>query len=483
MGLGQLVRRWGLALVLAATSLISWQAAETRDTDDVSFERVDYDQSLATSMLSARRIPRTIQAPVVDDRIRPSIQTLADGSPPDSCLLVQAGDRVLPPSLNVGRGLVPASNQKLLTTYVALVLLGPDFRYETTVEAPVAPVDGVIDGDLYLIGSGDPFLSTEEWWAQYEVTDGRFHTRLEDLADNIVDSGVTSITGQLVGDESLFDTVRLGPWDERLIAGKQSGPLSALTVNEGFVDWPTAYANSSRLRNETDNPPLHAASVLAQLLQERGVTIGGIGAGDAPDATITVASVASPPLSQIVTHVNSYSSNIGAELLLKRIGLVRAGTGTTTAGAATMIEVLAEQGVPTDDLIVDDGSGLAETNRLTCQALATVLSNAGPESPLADSLAIGGVRGSLLNRFVDTPAVGDVAAKTGTLNDAIALSGFVRSDTASDTYLTFAHVANSEFIITDESVRGLQEDFIIALTTYPGAPAIEDLSPLEPVAN
>ena len=483
MGLGQLVRRWGLALVLAATSLVSWQAAETRDTDDVSFERLDYEQSLATSMLSARRIPRTIQAPVVDDRIQPSIEKLAAGSPPDSCLLVQSDDRVLLPSLNVSRGLVPASNQKVLTTYVALVLLGPDFRYETTVEAPVAPVDGVIDGNLYLIGSGDPFLSTEEWWTQYEIVDDRFHTRLEDLADNIVDSGVTSITGQLVGDESLFDTIRLGPWDERLIAGKQSGPLSALTVNEGFVDWPAVYASSSRLRSESADPPRDAASALAQLLQERGVTIGGIGTGAAPDATITVASVVSPPLSQIITHINSYSSNLGAELLLKRVGLVRAGTGSTEAGAATVLDMLAEQGVPTDDLVVDDGSGLAESNQLACQAMAAVLANTGPDSPLGRSLAIGGVRGSLLNRFVDTPAAGDVLAKTGTLNDAIALSGFVRSATTDETYLAFAHVANGEFIITDESVRDLQDDFVVALTTYPGAPAIEDLSPLEPVEN
>ncbi|MCP4223938.1 MAG: hypothetical protein GY773_11390 [Actinomycetia bacterium] len=481
MGLGQLVRRWGLALVLAAMALVSWQAAEQRDTDDVALVRIDYEQSLATSMLSARRIPRTLQAPVVDAKLRPSIELLVNGSPPNSCLMVQADDRVLPPSSNPSQGLVPASNQKVLTTHVALALLDHDFQYETSLESPVTPSAGVIDGDVYLIGSGDPFLSTEEWWSQYEITDGRFHTRLEDLADAVVANGVTTITGQLIGDESLFDSIRLGPWDDRLVAGKQSGPLSALTVNEGFIDWPSVYADSSRLRKETNDPPRHAVTVLSQLLQERGLSIGGIGTGLAPDATITVASIMSPPLSDIVTHINSYSSNMGAELLLKRVGLARAGTGSTPAGAGVVIEVLAEQGVPTEGLIVDDGSGLAESNRLTCQAMSAILSNTGADSVLGQSLAIGAERGSLLNRFVDTPAAGAIQAKTGTLNDATALSGFVRSANTDDVYLTFSYLANAEFIITDEAVRGLQDEFVVALTSFPGLPRLETLSPLDPV--
>lgn len=338
MGLGQLVRRWGLAVALAATSLLSWQAAERRDTDDVSQQRLHYDQSLSTAMLSARRVPRTIQAPVIDDRIRPSLERIVSGSPPDSCLMVRVGDRILTPAANVKLPLIPASNQKVLTTYVAMVLLGSDFRYRTTVRSDVEVVSGVINGNLYLIGDGDPFLSTDNWWSQYEVVDGRFHTRLEDLADEIVAAGVTAVTGQLIGDESLFDSDRIGPWAERLIAGKQSGPLSALTVNEGFVSWPEVYAASARSRSETENPPLHAASVLFQLLLERGITIGGVGADTAPPTTTLVAAIESPPLVEIVTHINSYSSNIGAELLLKRIGHSGRAAGTTADGAEVVLE-------------------------------------------------------------------------------------------------------------------------------------------------
>ena len=481
MRVGQLIRRWGLALVLGLTALISWQVAEQRDTDHVSTERVVYEQSLTTPMLSARRIPVTLRVPVIDDEVRPKLDVLIAGSPEASCLMVETDGRTLFPTSNPTLGLVPASNQKVLTTYVGLELLGPDFRYETTLVAAAAPVDGVVEGDLHFVGSGDPFLTTDEWWTQYEHVDGRHHTRLEHLADDLVDRGVTTITGQLIGDESLFDQIRLGPWADRLISGKQSGPLSALTVNEGFVDWPEIYPDSARLRSETNDPPRHAASVLAQLLQDRGVSIGGgVGTGIAPDASITLASVSSPPMSDIATHINSYSSNIGAELLLKRIGFARTGMGSTATGSQVVLDVLAERGVPIDGLVVNDGSGLAESNRLTCQAMSAILADAGPESALAQSMAVAAERGSLLQRFVDTPAAGEVLAKTGTLNDATALSGYVHSATDPDTHVTFAFVANEEFIITDEAIRALLDTFVVSLTGYPAGPTIEDLSPLPP---
>jgi D-alanyl-D-alanine carboxypeptidase/D-alanyl-D-alanine-endopeptidase (penicillin-binding protein 4) len=481
MGIGQFIRRWALPVGLGAMSLVAWQAAEREDTDTASFAPIDYAQTLETPMLSPRRIPLTLRVPVIDDRVRPQLEVLISGSPPDSCLMVETDGRLLRPTSKPDTPLVPASNQKVVTTFVALEVLEPDFRYETRVEAPVAPAGGVIDADVYLIGSGDPFLSTDAWWEQYEITDARYHTRLEDLADDVVDAGITTITGRLVGDESLFDAIRLGPWADRLIAGNQSGPLSALTVNEGFVDWPAVYPDSARLRSPTDNPPLHAASVLAQLLQERGVTIaGGVAAGEAPDPTITVASVQSPPLTDVVTHINSYSSNLGAELLLKRIGLNRGGAGSTEAGAAVVLDVLAEKGIPTEGLVIEDGSGLAESGRLSCQALTAILADAGPESALARSLAIGAERGSLLNRFVDTAAAGSVYAKTGTLNNVIALSGFVRSASEPDTFVTFAHLANEEFIIANEAIPALEDAFVVAMTDYPSGPTVDLLSPLEP---
>ncbi|MEM9130789.1 MAG: D-alanyl-D-alanine carboxypeptidase [Actinomycetota bacterium] len=482
MNVGRAVRVWGLAVVLALVAFGSYRAALDRDTDVVSTEDIVYEQVPGTPLLSGRRAPLTLQAPVVDAEIAPVLQAMIDASPEATCLQVQTGDRVLEPTSNTRTQLLPASNQKLFTTYAALELLGSDFTFTTEVRADGAVAGGVLDGNLYVIGDGDPYLTTENWWEQYEETDGRFHTRLEDLADDIAATGVVTVTGSLIGDESLYDTVRAGPWAERILIQQQSGPLSALAVNEGFNDWPSDTNGVARGRSPSSDPALDAVAVLNQLLAERGVQIeGGPATGVTPPGTTEVAAISSPNLVEIVTHVNSYSSNYGAELLLKRIGLFGAGEGSTVAGSGVMLDLLRTDGVPTDGLLLEDGSGLADTNRVTCAAIAAVLAAAGPDSDFARSLAIGAERGSLLLRFVESTAAGDVYAKTGTLNDSTALSGYVRSVTDPEQWLTFAYVANDELIIANTEVRELQDPFVVAITDYPGEPVIEDLDPLEPI--
>ncbi len=386
--IGRLLKRWLPPALLAVIALVSWQAANRADFDPISAQDEEYEMTLQTPLLSARRVPRTLRAPVSDSRIAASVNQIIQQTPSEQvCLAVRNGDRILGNPTEVDGGLVPASNQKLLTTYTALGVLGAEFTFTTRVAGTSEPVDGVLDGDLYLIGDGDPFLVTDDWLSQYEEIDGRSHTRLEALADQVAATGLTSISGSVIGDESRYDSVRYGPWDSRLITQKQSGPMSALTVNEGFVDWPETFRDSFRPRSATEDPPVNAASVFAQLLREREIAIGaGPQAGVAPPGAFELASVQSPPLLDTITHINSYSSNIGAELLLKRIGLATRGIGTTEAGAAGMTEHLTEQGIPMEDVQVFDGSGLAETDRLTCAAVSAILVGNGPDTPLGLSL-------------------------------------------------------------------------------------------------
>jgi serine-type D-Ala-D-Ala carboxypeptidase/endopeptidase (penicillin-binding protein 4) len=478
----QTIRRWGLVAALGLLSIGSWEAANRGSTDQTRTEPVVYPETMQTPILSARRAPRSVQAPVADAALIPSLEAAIANSPSNTCLLVQAGDRVLKPSANAATPLVPASNQKLLTTFVALELLGPEFRFRTTVRVDAQPASGVVAGNLYLIGSGDPFLSTDSWWTQYDDPAERYHTRLEDLADRIKQAGVTQITGAVVGDESLFDPVREGPWADRLKAGHQSGPLSALTVNEGFATWPAKFPGNATLRKPADDPAAQAAATLAQLLVERGITVAGPpAAAPANPAAPELAAIESPPLSQIVTHINSYSSNLGAELLLKRLGVLGAADGSTAAGATVVQSQLTERGIPTVGLDVVDGSGLSDNDRVSCLTLAAILNRAGPDSPLAASLAIGGKRGSLQARFDQTPADERLLAKTGTLNDVLALSGFVRSANDPDVVLTFAYVTNEAAIVNSAANRELQDAMVLALTTYPGNPSLGDLGP-EPAA-
>src|SRR5205823_2249150 len=175
--------------------------------------------------------------------------------------------------------LIPASTLKLLTGSVALAKLGADTRYVTPVRAASPPQDGAV-GDLWLVGSGDPLLATSDFasiagWLESP----RPATSIEALADRIVSAGVRRV-GRLMGDESRYDTQRYLPtWEPNYATDPDIGPQSALTANGGFVQWrPRAIPASS--------PAMNAATVLAGQLRDRGVTVGGVGEGRAPDGSV-----------------------------------------------------------------------------------------------------------------------------------------------------------------------------------------------------
>lgn len=484
MELGRLLRLWLPPLLLSVFAFVAWQTANQSDFEEVAATAEPYELGVQTPLFSARRVPMSLVAPINDDAVEPAItrameraDALSDGD--RSCLIVQDGQRRIGPSEDPAGGLVPASNQKLLTTYGALGMLGTDFRFVTTVAASDQPANGVVT-DLYLVGGGDPFLVTDDWIDQYDDPEGRYHTRLEDLADSVVAAGITEITGTLYGDESLLDSQRIvAAWHPRLISQKQSGPLSALSVNEGFVEWPEQNPEILRPRVETDNPPLHAATVFADLLRARNVTVAAEGVAVAPEDATKIAIVESPRLADIVTHINSFSSNFGAEMLLKRIGLEAAGVGSTAEGANALAAFLAERGIPTAGLTIVDGSGLAETDRVTCSALIAVLVDSGDESDFARSLSVVGERGSLSDRPVDPEVVGQVLAKTGTLQGVRSLSGFAESAVDDNTELAFSFIVNGR--VLDDTTLDIQDSLLSALVAYPAGPPLESLVPLPAV--
>lgn len=493
ISLPALLRRWLPLVMLIVLAFGAWGASQSADIDEASITPVGYDNGLGTPLLSARRIPETLQAPIADDALEPAIRLFISelqAAQPDlqTCLVVEVDGRVL---VNEGANLalIPASNQKLITTYAALEALPADTRFITRASRLVEITDGVLGGDLYFVGGGDPFLVTDAWRTQFIQRDEegneiepvyqRAWTRLEDLADQIAATGVTSITGSIVADESLFDSKRDGPWAERLVLQNQSGPLTALAVNEGFVDWASDSPTFSARTPATD-PALHSADVLRQLLIDRGITVGGTVVGREPGGVVDIASIQSPALIDVVTHINSWSNNYGAEILLKHIGLAIENEGSTAAGARAVVAILERN--PDFDLggvVIQDGSGLSEADRLTCALLNEILVASGVDSPLVQSLSIGGERGSLALRHVDTDADGNVFAKTGTLNPSTALSGFVISADEPETVLTFAYISNAELVAA--TVRDVQEPFIEDLTEYPEAPATDVLDPLEPI--
>jgi D-alanyl-D-alanine carboxypeptidase/D-alanyl-D-alanine-endopeptidase (penicillin-binding protein 4) len=311
----------------------------------------------------------------------------------------------------------------------------------------------------------------------------QIHSDLELLADRIVGAGVTAINGRLVGDESRYDTERyVDAWPDRFIAQDQTGPLSALTVNDGF----TAFPPSPDLRvpdeEPAPDPAAYSADQLRRLLVARGVSVGGAAAsGAAPEGAVDVAQVDSPPMSQLVTQMLRESDNMTAELLTKELGRVEGDGGTTAAGTAVIAEVAAEADLPTPGTLAADGSGLAGENRQTCALVQSILDAQGPGSVLAGGLAVAGQNGTLELRLQGTPIDVRLRAKTGTLNQVAALAGYMES--AQGSQLSFSFIVNvpePERVTDDEIAR--QDELALILLGYPEVPDLASLGP-KPVAG
>ncbi len=327
---------------------------------------------------------------------------------------------------NANASLLPASNEKLALTYAALVALGPSFRMRTEVLGEGRLIDGAVwDGSLILKGFGDPTLDPGG---------------LAELARRLRAIGIRRVTGGLVADESWFDARRGGPGWKRSFVPDESAPLSALAV---------AGADGAR----------GTAQLFRAALARAGIAVRGptkvAHAGGWPLAVRY-----SPILEEILRHMDVESDNFTAELVLKQLGAVLAGTGTTAAGAAVVRSVLAEGRIPLTGVRIVDGSGLSAFDRLTPKALVTILRRLWADRDLRPAafriLPVSGRDGTLQNRLTRPPARGNVRAKTGTLAAASALSGFVRERFA------FAILQNAPRL-SASAARTAQDRFATAL--------------------
>ena len=336
---------------------------------------------------------------------------------------------------NAGLSLVPASNQKLPVAYAALALLGPGYRFHTEVVGTGTLVGDVWHGDLWLRGFGDPTLEPAD---------------LDALAAEVSSWGIRRVDGAVVADESWFDGRRTAPGWRRDFFLFESPPLSALVVDRG------------RYRGRTSPAPaLAAGSLLRQSLEAAGVAVRGrTRTGVLTTSGLPLAQDVSEPLADVVRFMGRESDNYTAETLVKQLGAVYAGRGSTAAGTRVIRAALAEAGIPLAGVRLADGSGLSGLDRLTAAAVVALL-EAGLESgelrdAFLQSLAVAGVDGTLEDRLRARPARGQVIAKTGTTRLASALSGFVR-----DRYV-FAVIQNGRPISTYWA-RIAQDRFATAL--------------------
>ncbi len=407
---------------------------------------------------------------------------------------LDAGDTLV--AYEPTRELEPASNLKLFTTAAALHYLGSQYRYATYL-AGTGPIrGGVLEGDLVLYGTGDPTPSGKF----YEPEQGAY----EALADSIAAMGVRRIAGDVVGDASYFEGQPVGSgWEMRYVTHTYAAQGSALSYNDNVATLRVRPADSVgappqvtvlpagaiQMVNEARtvasgrswieversgydapivvrgqiqrgnsglwravpvvDPARFAASVMRDLLAERGITVVGSvrAVHDAARSPITATRVFapaleggpaiqvlavhhSPPLIDIIRVINQRSHNVYAEAVLRTVGRVTTGSGSVDGGQRAVDAMLKQVGGGAASMVhMDDGSGLSPLNRVTPMAVADLLMFVA-RSPYFDDFLTTlpeAAHSRGLRRMQHTPAAGNLRAKTGTIEHVSALSGYVRA--------------------------------------------------------
>jgi len=479
-----------LVLVVAAAipAIVLWMvwrwAGDRADAAADAVPVVDPDEAvvavqpqpaLSTSLMSYRRTADVMSVALNLDAFRADVVPLLESVNEISCVGVSL-DGVPVGVTNEQLPVIPASNQKLLVAAAALDVLGPDFTYITSVAGP-EPVGGVITGDVYLVGGGDPLLSGE-WYPESSLD--RFAafniTSIDELARRLAAAGVQRIEGAVRGDGSRYDDEFYAPGWGGGVAGLEAGPYDALLVNDSRV-----LGDDQR----GSDPNEAGAREFVRILGEMGIVVsGGASTGVAPAAAGELASVESMPLTAVVEEMLTNSDNNTAELMVKELGHATTGTGTRLAGLETIRSTLDGWGVDGTGLVLGDGSGLSLDNRTTCTTMMQVLQHVGFDSPVGAGLAIAAQTGTLTGVFEDTEVAGRLRGKTGTLNNppfdedppaVKALSGYLPVDGGGA--IEYSLLLNGPTISDQSEYRPIWEELVRALTSFPAVASPAELGP------
>jgi serine-type D-Ala-D-Ala carboxypeptidase/endopeptidase (penicillin-binding protein 4) len=349
---------------------------------------------------------------------------------------------------------LPASVEKVYTTSTALLRFGPDTRLTTRVlGVGTFDLGGGFHGTLYLKGGGDPTFGSRSFDHSAYGTGAT----MQQLVTNLVRAtGITSISGRIVGDESYFDSLRGTPPYNDQASSWIEGELSALIFNRGLAN-PAGSAFQRR-------PALFATQQFVSALRSAGVRVPKetrVYTGVTPATAEQLAVVHSPKMSYLIKLTNTPSDNFFAEMLLKGLGASFGGAGTTAAGAAVVRAELATFGVHPK---LNDGSGLSRSDLTSPRQVVTVLERMADNPDFTNSLAIGGETGTLQNEMVGTVGQRNCIGKTGTLHDVANLAGYC---TARDGHkLVFAFLMNNQ--ANPDYGHEVEANMAVALAKYDG---------------
>lgn len=400
---------------------------------------------------------------------------------------------------NAEKFFLPASNQKIPTTAAALLTLGPDYRYETTLSHTGTLSNGVVDGDLVVRGTGDPTIYSRFYSEPTEV--------FRNWARDLKAQGITRVTGNVIGDDNAWSDGHLGNgWPFSGLNAWYYAEFGPLTFNENYIDFtiippatvggevkivPNVASRYFSVNNEIEvvssgrsaasgrrnhysneitysgrvvagsdsfdntttitNPTLWYATVLMETLQDEGIVIEGTPvdcddiAGYSFDVTAAPRLIThqSPPLGAILSALMKRSQNMYAENMVYTLGYETTGRGTFSAGRDAIQEALRKIGIEPSEYIFSDGSGLSRYNYLSPNVIIKMyeaMYNSELKDAWWEAQAIAGVDGTIRSRMRGTAAEGNVRGKTGTIANTRSLSGYV--STADGEQLMFSFLCN-----------------------------------------
>ena len=347
-------------------------------------------------------------------------------------------------SKNAGKLFMPASNMKIITSAAALTLLGPDYRYRTTFLTDGQVRDSLLDGNLLVIGRGDPTVS--------DRMRGTATTVMDALADSLRAHGIRQISGSLARVGNAFpDSIYGYGWEWDDLGEYYGAGVDELIFNEGMAPTklrpPPDTARDSLYSGPAKNPAKAYLDAFHDALVRKSIRMDGAVRDSifpTPFKMDTLFVLVSPPLREILPALMKPSQNQIAEILLRTIGLERGGLGTADSARKIVGQQLLAWGVQPDGFVIRDGSGLSDQDLLTPETIVRVLDRIQRDTAFAtyyNAMPIAGVDGTIDTRMKGTPAEGNVHAKTGTLAKARSLSGYVTS--ADGERLIFSILANN----------------------------------------
>lgn len=313
-------------------------------------------------------------------------------------------------SHNTGHPLLPASIMKTVTIAGLLSEKGPDERFHTMVYAD-GPVEGnTIEGDLLIVGGGDPTLGAD--------CDPESADIAEEIIATLRHKGIEIINGDIRIDTSLYE----GP------ACPPSWAAADLHEAYGTGSHALNFRRNASGSRAVRNPESVFLSYLASRLRGAGISVkGGVRTGTEnltdKEATLLLDHV-SDTYAEVMRSCMMRSDNLFAENLLRAFGLARGREGSTSASADEMLSYWKNEGIPTKGVTLIDGSGLSRANRVTADFINGILRRMGDNEEYASFMPLAGQEGTLSKFLKDTPLDAYVAMKTGSMNGIQCYAGY-----------------------------------------------------------